>query len=74
MQFALLRDYQYGKALSQKSSAPEVVKYTILVNHNYTHILSLSYLCSGTEKKILREIMHFHFMTYTSTRTTAPTE
>ena len=31
--------------------------------HHY-YILSLSNLCLGVEKKIFKEIMHFHYMTY----------
>ena len=38
--------------------------------------LTLSFLCLGEEKKIFKEIMHFHYMTYIwpcpSTRTPAP--
>ena len=33
-----------------------------LCHHNY--ILSLSVLCLGVEKKILKEIMHFHYIIY----------
>ena len=36
-----------------------------LCHHNY--ILSLSDLCLGVEKKIFKEIMHFHNMTYMAT-------
>ena len=36
-----------------------------LCHHNY--ILTLSVLCLGVEKKIFKEIMHFHFMTYSHT-------
>ena len=36
-----------------------------LCHHNY--ILSLSVLCLGVEKKIFKEIMHFHYMTYMAT-------
>ena len=31
------------------------------------YILSLSDLCLGVEKKIFKEIMHFHYMTYKAT-------
>ena len=34
--------------------------------HHY-YILSLSNLCLGVEKKIFKEIMHFHYMTYMAT-------
>ena len=36
-----------------------------LGHHNY--ILTLSILCLGEEKKIFKEIMHFHNMTYNAT-------
>ena len=36
-----------------------------LCHHNY--ILSLSDPCLGVEKKIFKEIMHFHNMTYMAT-------
>ena len=43
---------------------------------HYYYILGLSDLCLGVEKKILKEIMHFHYMTcimpHPSTRTPAP--
>ena len=45
------------------------MKFTILVSflgHCY-YILSLSNLCMGVENKILKEIMHFHHMTYMTT-------
>ena len=39
----------------------------------YYNILNLSELCLGVEKKIIKEIMHFHYMYMTySTRTPAP--
>ena len=31
------------------------------------YILSLSDLCLGIKKKIFKEIMHFHYMTYKAT-------
>ena len=37
-----------------------------LGHHYYT--LSLSDLCLGVEKTIVKEIMHFHYMTYMATR------
>ena len=33
-----------------------------LIDHHY-HLISLSDLCPGVEKKILKEIMYFHYMT-----------
>ena len=44
------------------------------LGHHY-YIISLSDLCLGAEKKIFKEIMHFHYMTYKATpsiRTPAP--
>ena len=38
---------------------------TPFVGHHY-YIPSLSDLCLGKEKKILKEIMHFHYMTHTT--------
>ena len=34
------------------------------VHHNYILVLGLSDLCLGVEKKICKEIMHFHYKTY----------
>ena len=39
--------------------------WPFLGHHDY--ILSLSDICMGVEKKILKEIMHFHYMTYMAT-------
>ena len=36
------------------------------LGHHY-YILGLSDLCLEVEKKIFKEIMHFHFMTYMAT-------
>ena len=36
------------------------------LDHHY-YILSLFDLCLGVEKKIFKEIMHFHYMTYMAT-------
>ena len=38
------------------------------LTHQY-YLVSLSYLCPGVEKKVLKEIMHFHYMTYADIRT-----
>ena len=38
------------------------------LGHHY-YILSLSDICIGVEKKIFKEIMHFHHMTYMATVT-----
>ena len=35
--------------------------------HHCNYILSLSDLCLGVEKKIFKEIMHFHYMNYMAT-------
>ena len=37
----------------------------VLGHHHY--ILSFSDLCLGVKKKIFKEIMHFHYMTYMAT-------
>ena len=45
-----------------------------LGHHNYI-VLSLSVICLEVEKKIFKEIMHFHYMTYMTmacTRTPVP--
>ena len=47
----------YGHALAQ-----EPMKFAVL--GHYYYILSLSDLCLGVEKKILKEIILFHYMTY----------
>ena len=48
--------------LQHKNPSPGVMKVTILVDHYYIH--SLSELCSAAEKKILEEMIQFHYMTY----------
>ena len=50
---------------STRTPAPGVMKFTFLVDPYY--ILGLSDLCLGVEKKIFKEIMHFHYMTYMAT-------
>ena len=44
-----------------RTPAPGVMKFTILLDHNY--IFSLYYLCSGVEKNIFEGIMYFYSMT-----------
>ena len=39
---------------------------TPFLGHHY-YILGLFHLCLGVEKKIFKEIMHFHYMTYMAT-------
>ena len=59
----------YGHALAQEPcpGGHEIYNFgrPFLCHHNY--ILSLSDLCLGVEKKIFKEIMHFHYMTYMAT-------
>ena len=54
----------YGHALAQEP-APGVMKFTIsrrlFPRHHYI-TLSLSDLCLDVKKKILKEIMHFHYI------------
>ena len=40
---------------------------SFLGHHYYMYLLSLSDLCLGVEKKICKEIMHFHYRTYMAT-------
>ena len=40
---------------------------TLLGHHYYIHALGLSDLCLGVEKKIFKEIMYLHHMTYMET-------
>ena len=53
-----------------KPCAPGVKKLTILVDPSLVIIampsvlVCLIYACMGIEKKIFKEIMHFHYMTY----------
>ena len=47
--------YKNNKALLYKNL------YYIL---EYMHVLGLSDLCLGVQKKIFKEIMHFHYKTY----------
>ena len=59
-----------------KNPWPRVIKLTIQVDlgHHYLK-LSLSELCLEVEKKIFKEIMHFHYILlwpHLRTRTTAP--
>ena len=67
----------YGHALRQEPLPRGHESYNFgrpfLGHHHYIH--SFSDLCLKVKKKILREIMHFHYMTYMarpSTRTPAP--
>ena len=65
--------YFYCMAMPQhKKPCPGIMKFTILVDSSFCHlyfihVLSLSDLCLGVEKKILEEIMHFHNVTYMAT-------
>ena len=45
------------------------MEFTILVNfhgHHY-YMFSLSGICQGVEKKIFKDLMHFHYMTKVAT-------
>ena len=55
----------YGHSLAKKGHEIYNFGRPFLGHHNY--ILSLSDLCLGVEKKIFKEIMHFHNMTYMAT-------
>ena len=37
------------------------------LGHHYYYLLSLSDLCPRVKKKVFKEIMHFHYMTYMAT-------
>ena len=53
---------------STRTPAPRVMKFTILVDPSLASLpYTLFDLCLGVEKKILKEIMHFHLMTYMTT-------
>ena len=55
----------YGHTLAQELLAPGL---TILLEPSlFINILSLSDLCPSVEKKIFKEVMHFHYMTYMAT-------
>ena len=60
----------YGHALTSEPQLGGHEIYNLgrpfLDHHCYIHVLSLSDLCMGVEK-ILKEIMHFHYMTYMAT-------
>ena len=69
----------YGHALAEPSpGVHEIYNFGTCINflgHHYYIVLSLSDLCLGVEKKIFKEIMHFHYMTYVAMpqqRTPAP--
>ena len=47
---------------STRTPAPTVMKFTILGHHYYMYIFSLSDLCPGVEKKILKEIHQFYIL------------
>ena len=56
----------YGHAVA-KNSCPkgqEIYNFGRPFHCHHSYILSLSDLCLGVEKKIFKEIMHFHYMTY----------
>ena len=47
----------------------EIYKFSrpFLGHHYYIHVLSLSDLWPGDEKKIYKEIIHFHYIIYMAT-------
>ena len=50
---------------STRDPAPRVMKFTIY--DSFLDIITLYLVCLDLKKKILKEIMHFHYMTYIST-------
>ena len=66
MHFSLYDFPVYDHTLaSTRTPAPGVMEFTIVVDTSLViiTILSLSHLCLAVKKKILKEVMHFHFMT-----------
>ena len=61
----------YGHAPAQEHLPRGVMKFTILVDPSLVIIIyymfGLSDLCMEVEKKICKEIMHFHYITYMTT-------
>ena len=45
----------------------EIYNFGSLFFSHHNYFLSSSDLCLGVEKKVLKEIMHFHYMTYMAT-------
>ena len=59
----------YGHAFVQKPLPRGHENYNFgrpFLGHHY-YIISLSDQCLGVEKKISKEMMHFHYMTYMAT-------
>ena len=59
----------YGHALAQEPCprGHEIYNFGGPFRGHHYYILGLSNLCLGVEKKIFKEIMHFHYMTYMAT-------
>ena len=59
----------YGHTLAQepKPRGHGIYNFGRPFVRHYYYILSLSNLCMAAEKKILKEIMHFHYLTYMAT-------
>ena len=67
MHFLLYDLYGHDLAQEPLPRGHEIYIYGgLFFGHNY-YILSSSDLCLGVEKTILKEMLHFHFMTYMAT-------
>ena len=56
--------------MATRMPVPGFMKFNIFSRHFLGHhydIHILSDICMGVEKKIFKEIMHFHYMTYMAT-------
>ena len=60
--------FSYDKNRSPRGHAIYNFGDSFLVHNYYIH--SMSDLCLGIEKKILEEIIHFHYVTYMKIPTT----
>ena len=66
MQFHYMT-YVYALAKNPCPRGHEIYNFCRPFHGHHTCILTLSVLCLGVEK-ILREIMHFHYLTYMATK------
>ena len=62
--FSLFDLYDHALAQEPLLWGHEIYNFGSNFFGHHHYILSLSDLCLGVKKKIFKEIMHFHYMTY----------
>ena len=65
--FSLCDLYDHTLAQEPCPGDHEIYNFGRPVLSQYNFILGLSDQCLGVEKKMFKEIMHFHYMTYMAT-------